>query len=135
LRALDYNGKEIPADYWLGKEAKDIVDVTFRRADVLRVWPEPGSDQEAAPDSDAPADISVPNETPGAALVLTMQAREITEILKELGPGPMPEKRAWPAVKAKAEASGKRVTRYQVRCSLATLGWKLPRGRPKSLRA
>jgi hypothetical protein len=42
LKAIDHHGGEIPADYWLGKEARDIGDdVTFRRADVLQVWPDP----------------------------------------------------------------------------------------------
>lgn len=41
LKAIDSGGKEIVADYWLGKEARDIGDVIFRRVDVLRVWPDP----------------------------------------------------------------------------------------------
>jgi hypothetical protein len=63
----------------------------------------------------------------------TMRPQEVAEILKELGR--MPANRAWPAVKAKAEAVGKRVTRDQVRTSLDDLGWKLKFGRPKSLRS
>jgi hypothetical protein len=42
LKAVGSDGKEIVADYWLGKEARDIGDdVIFRRMDVLRVWRDP----------------------------------------------------------------------------------------------
>jgi hypothetical protein len=46
LKAYDSGGREIPADYWVFKEAGDIATVAFRRADVLRIWPDQGGVSE-----------------------------------------------------------------------------------------
>jgi hypothetical protein len=66
LKAIDGDGEEIVADYWLGKEARDIGDdMIFRRADVLRVWKESGppSAGASADASEALGELTKPGST------------------------------------------------------------------------
>jgi hypothetical protein len=139
--------KPVPAA-WDEELPDDLLHLHFRRDDIPRVVSDLGADgeviamllaerkkagdpapeppaitQEATTTAAGPADKEL-----ARAFVPTMHHWKVTKILKELGR--LPETRAWPAVKAKAEASGKRVTRNQVRKALDDLGWKFPRGKP-----
>jgi hypothetical protein len=83
LKAIDSNGKEIVADYWLGKEARDIGDVIFRRVDVLRVWPDPASALEPPAQSTESNQRKVDSTRSAPAFHCDYQADALGEGAKE----------------------------------------------------